>query len=76
MFVATGYDLFKHRSELSSENWQLLTVGFVSAFVSAYIVVNWFLNFIKSHSFVPFGIYRILTGMVFLVLTLLGIVQF
>ncbi|HID79327.1 MAG TPA: undecaprenyl-diphosphate phosphatase [Aquifex aeolicus] len=76
MFAAVGYDLFKQRSELSLENWQLLAVGFISAFVSAYIVVKWFLNFIKKHSFVSFGIYRILAGMVFLVLTLLGIVQF
>jgi undecaprenyl-diphosphatase len=76
MFAAVGYDLFKQREHLSLENWQLLAVGFISAFVSAYIVVKWFLNFLKGHTLVPFGIYRILAGVVFFLLTLMGIVQF
>ena len=76
MFVAVGYDLFKQRGELSLDNWQLLAVGFISAFVSAYIVVKWFLNFLKGHTLIPFGIYRIIAGLIFLFLTFKGVIQF
>jgi undecaprenyl-diphosphatase len=76
MFVAVGYDLFKQRGELSLDNWQLLAVGFISAFASAYIVVKWFLNFLKGHTLIPFGIYRIIAGLIFLFLTFKGVIQF
>jgi len=70
MFVATGYDIFKHHSELSFENWQILGVGFITAFISAIVAVKWFLGFIKHHSFIPFGIYRIIAGLLFWVFVL------
>ena len=76
MFVATGYDIFKHHSEFSFENWQLLAIGFVSAFVSAYIVVKWFLGFLKKHTFIPFGIYRIIVGVLFFLFSWLGFIHF
>ena len=72
MFAATGYDIFKHHSELSIENWELLLVGFITAFISAIIAVKWFLNFIKNHSFIPFGIYRIMVGLLFFAAVLEG----
>lgn len=75
MLAATGYDLFKHRSEFSFENWQLLALGFISAFISAYAVVNWFLNFLKSHTFIPFGIYRIVVGTLFWILSFAGLIK-
>ncbi len=76
MFVATGYDLYKNHSQFSVENWQILTVGFITAFVSAVVAVKWFLGFVKKHSFVPFGIYRIAVGLIFLVLSYLGLIEF
>ncbi len=76
MFVATGYDLYKNHSQFSAENWQILAVGFITAFVSALVAVKWFLGFIKKHSFVPFGIYRIAVGLIFLALSYLGFIEF
>lgn len=75
MFAATGYDIFKHHSEFSLENWNLLLVGFVTAFISAIVAVKWFLNFIKNHSFIPFGIYRIVVGLLFFAAVLEGLVK-
>jgi len=75
MLAATGYDLFKHRGEFSADQWSVMAVGFVTAFVSALLVVRWFLSFIKKHSFVPFGIYRIAVGVLFLLLYLTGKVE-
>ena len=76
MFAATGYDVFKHRHEFNLENWNLLLVGFITAFISALIAVKWFLNFIKKHNFVPFGIYRIALGLLFLLISLIGSIKF
>ena len=42
-------------------------VGFVSAFVSAFLCVRWLLRFISSHDFTPFAWYRIVFGVVVLV---------
>jgi undecaprenyl-diphosphatase len=45
-------------------------VGFVTAFVSALIVVRAFITFVQRHTFSGFGYYRIAAGLV--ILALLG----
>ena len=67
MFAATGYDMLKHYHEFDTTNITAILVGFVTAFVVALIIIKWFLDFIKRHTFIPFGIYRILVGIIFLV---------
>ncbi|MGD9596174.1 undecaprenyl-diphosphate phosphatase [Wolinella succinogenes] len=66
MFIATGYDLYKNSHTLSFENLSALGVGFVVAFIFAMIAVKGFLKFISRFNFVPFGIYRIILGIIFL----------
>lgn len=66
MLAATGYDVFKNYKEFDFSNGLVLFVGFVTAFVVAVIIIKWFLGFIKKHTFIPFGIYRIIIGGVFL----------
>ncbi len=75
MLAATGYDLLKHHSEFSAFNWELLLIGFITAFFTALVVVKWFVNFISKHTFIPFGVYRIAVGVVFLTLAALGIIK-
>lgn len=70
MLAATGYDVLKHHSEFSLQNWELLLAGFLTAFVSALAVVKWFLNFLKGHTFIPFAVYRIIVGILFLLVVL------
>ena len=65
MFVATAYDLMKNYQHFQTDNWINLCVGFVTAFLFAVIAVKFFLKFIKTHTFIPFGIYRIIVGIVF-----------
>ncbi len=65
MFAATGFETLKNFSAINFNNGFALAVGFVTAFVSAYISVKWLLRFIKSHTFIPFGIYRIAVGLIF-----------
>ncbi len=66
MFAATGYDLLKNMHAFASQNWIHLAVGFVVSFVFAYLSVRWLLNYVSRNSFVPFGIYRIILGLIFL----------
>ncbi len=64
MLGATVYDLYKTYDQLSWDDSGLLLAGFTSAFVAAYITAPALLRFIKKHSFIPFGIYRILLALV------------
>jgi undecaprenyl-diphosphatase len=66
MGAVSGYDLLKHYHEFAGVNWGAYLVGFVVAFVVAYATVKLFLVFIQRFSFVPFGIYRIIFGVILL----------
>ena len=73
--VATVYQLYKERALLSADDLGMWAVGFVSAFVSAFLCVRWLLRFISSHDFVPFAWYRIAFGLVVLATAHFGWVQ-
>jgi len=66
MLAATGYDTLKHYHEFDTSNITALIIGFITAFVVALAIIKWFLNFIKRHTFIPFGVYRIIIGAIFL----------
>lgn len=69
MLAATSYSVLKNREVLMANGNALdLTVGFVSAFLVALIVVKYAIPFIRRYSFVPFGIYRIALGISLLLL--------
>lgn len=65
MAAATGLDLLKTAPQFTSAEAQALAVGFVVAFVVAMISIKFLLRFIQKHSFVSFGIYRIIVGALF-----------
>lgn len=44
------------------EDWSMLALGSVVAAITAFVVVRWLLGFIQKHTFIVFGIYRILLG--------------
>ena len=46
--------------------WGMLALGTVVSAVTAFVVVRWLLRWIQTHSFVPFGWYRIALGLVML----------
>jgi undecaprenyl-diphosphatase len=62
MLAATGFDLLKNYSAFSSAEFGSLAVGFIAAFAVALFAIRFLLSFIRQHSFVPFGVYRILVG--------------
>ncbi|PID46200.1 MAG: undecaprenyl-diphosphatase [Proteobacteria bacterium] len=68
MIAASGYDFLKHYDEFTNENLVSLGLGFVTAFIVAYLAMKLFIRFLQHFTFVPFGIYRILFGIVLLIL--------
>ncbi len=68
MCAVTGYDLLKHYREFSDTNLITLMLGFIVAFVVAYLTIKLFLKFLEKFTFIAFGIYRILFGILLLTL--------
>lgn len=77
MIAATGYDLLKSlrppkgaeaavnavgTTHIDAHGWVLLGIGFVVSFIVAYVVVAWFMNWVRNRGFGPFAIYRIIAG--------------
>jgi undecaprenyl-diphosphatase len=46
--------------------WGMLVLGTVVSALTAFVVVRWLLRWIQTHSFVPFGWYRIALGLLML----------
>lgn len=66
MLAATCYDIYKNYGVFDLSDWQNIAVGFVTSFIFAVIGIKALLRFITSHTFIPFGVYRIVVGIVFL----------
>jgi undecaprenyl-diphosphatase len=63
MAAATGLDLVKNAGSFSSDQVTALAIGFCSAFVTALLAIKFLLAFIKRHTFIVFGVYRILLAL-------------
>lgn len=63
---ATIYDIYKNQTVFVEGEWSLLFVGFVTAFVTAFIGIRWLLSYIRKHSFHIFGVYRIILAILVL----------
>ena len=66
MAAVTGYDLLKHYQDFADANWGAFIAGFITAFIVAYLTIKLFLAFIQRFTFVAFGIYRIIFGVILL----------
>ncbi|WP_334156956.1 undecaprenyl-diphosphate phosphatase [Oryzomicrobium sp.] len=73
--MATLYELYKERALLSADDLGMWVVGFVAAFVSAFLCVRWLLRYIASHDFTVFAWYRIVFGIVVLATWQMGAVS-
>lgn len=62
MFGATAYDLYKNSGDLTLNDGMLISIGFITAFISALLVVRGFVGFVGRHGFAPFAWYRITVG--------------
>jgi len=75
LFAATGYELLKNRALLAGSDVTMIVVGFITAFVSAFLVVRWLLRYVAHHDFVPFAWYRIAFGAIIIATSYFGLVR-
>jgi undecaprenyl-diphosphatase len=71
MIAATMLDLVKSNAlTFTGSEIQLLSVGFIVAFITALCVIKFFLRFIQHHTFMIFGVYRILIACIYAIVVL------
>src|SRR5437016_37742 len=84
--VAPGYDLLKTLSPsrntmnegniaplaVDTHQWIVLAIGFFVSFIVALAVVAWFMRWVRTKGFAPFAIYRIVLGIVLIILLMRG----
>ena len=74
---ATAYELlklWKNPVSLSGDFTWAIMVGFISAFISAFICVRWLIHYVAGHNFIPFAWYRIVFGLLVLITAYSGLV--
>lgn len=60
MVAATGYDLFKSWGLFTINDFYLLGIGFIGAFISALIAIKAFVALVGRVTLIPFAIYRLI----------------
>lgn len=77
MLAATVFKLFKFTKEnggFTSDQIKLLCMGNLVAFVVALMAIKFFISFLKKYGFRIWGVYRIIIGILILVLIWRGII--
>ncbi len=75
MAAATGYKLLKGYHTLSSGDLKLFAIGNAVAFVVAVLAIKFFIGFLQKHGFRLFGYYRIIAGIILLILIGTGVIR-
>jgi len=68
MFAATLYDLLKGIKHLGIADSPIFATGFIISFITALFVIKTFLRFVARHDFTIFAYYRIIFGILILML--------
>ncbi len=78
MLAATAYKIYKYYKEaggFSPVEIKQLAIGNAVAFIVAVVAIKFFINFVKKYGFRIWGVYRILLGIILLVLIAKGIIK-
>lgn len=78
MLAATGYKLLKYYKEsggFTSNEIKQLAIGNLVAFAVALLAIKFFIGFLKKHGFKVWGYYRIVVGILLLVLIYTGYIK-
>jgi len=78
MLAATGYKLLKYYKEhggFSSNEIKQLGVGNAVAFIVALLAIKFFIGFLKKYGFKVWGYYRIIVGILLLILIYTGYIS-
>lgn len=75
MAAATGYKLLKGYKTFTSDHIKILAIGNLVAFIVAILAIKFFISFLQKHGFRLFGWYRIIAGIILLVLIWQGVIS-
>ena len=64
MLIACIYDLLKIIDQLQWSDFVMFAIGFVTAFVFAYLSIVWFLKFLNKSSLAGFAYYRFIIAVI------------
>ena len=74
---ATAYELlklWKNPVAISGDFTVAIAIGFIAAFISAFICVRWLIHYVAHHNFIPFAWYRIAFGILVLLTSYSGVI--
>ncbi|MEK7377085.1 MAG: undecaprenyl-diphosphatase UppP [Candidatus Margulisiibacteriota bacterium] len=66
MLAASVLDIIKSAPSFNSGQFHLLATGFIISFVAALLSIKALLAFTKKHTFISFGVYRIVIALIFM----------
>ncbi|KKW19133.1 MAG: Undecaprenyl-diphosphatase [Parcubacteria group bacterium GW2011_GWF2_50_9] len=66
MLAASALDVLKTGHSFTLNQIGVLAIGFVVSFIIALFSIEFLLRYIKKHSFIFFGVYRIIIALVFM----------
>lgn len=75
MAAATGYKLLKGYETITTEHIKLFVIGNVVAFIVAMLAIKFFIGFLQKHGFKLFAYYRIIAGILLLILLATGVIN-
>ena len=64
--AAGVFELLKSGVAFSAIEYIMLGIGFVVSFLVAAVVIKWLMHYLRNHSLIPFGWYRIALGLIVL----------
>lgn len=70
MLAATAYDLYKTAHLFTMDDAMLLGIGFGTSFIVALWSMQFLIGIVRRYGFTPFGYYRIVLGIFFLIFIL------
>jgi undecaprenyl-diphosphatase len=73
--VSSIYSLWKVRDNLDSGEFGILAVGFVTAFITTFLIMKALLKFISNHTYIAFAWYRIAFAALILVTAYTGVID-
>ncbi len=65
MLAASGYDLLKSSAGFEPGQLAYLAAGFIVSFITALFAIKFLLDYIKKHTFIAFGAYRIAVAVLY-----------
>ena len=75
MFGASLLKIVKFGFAFSSMEIAILVVGTLVAFIVSVVVIRFLMDYIKKHDFQVFGWYRIVLGVLVIILSMCGVIQ-